>query len=129
MKQQGFTLIELMVVVAIISLLAGIGYPTYTKYITDSRRTDAISLLLSAMQKEQQLYTQELEFTTNLRRLGYNSDTPLTEGGHYQLAASRCTPAPCVKLTAIPKGIQYERDNGQALTLDSLGRRTGNWNN
>lgn len=45
-NQSGFNLIELMIVVVIISLLAAISYPSYTRYVVESRRTDAQAALL-----------------------------------------------------------------------------------
>ena len=125
MRIKGFTLIELMIVVAIVGILAGVGYPSYTQYITDSRRTEAMTLLLSAMQREERFFTKELEYTTSMRSLGYSSSKVTTDGGHYQVSASLCTPVPCVKLEATPLGVQSTRDNGRTLSLDSLGRRTG----
>ena len=44
-RSRGFTLIELMIVVAIIAILAAIAYPTYTNYITKTRRNAATACL------------------------------------------------------------------------------------
>jgi type IV pilus assembly protein PilE len=54
--QQGFTLIELMVVVAIVGILAAIAYPSYSSYVARGRRADAQKALLEALQYMQRYY-------------------------------------------------------------------------
>ncbi|MBA4501292.1 type IV pilin protein [Marinobacterium sp. 3-1745] len=49
-KMQGFTLIELMIVVAIIGIIAAIAYPSYSEYVKESRRSEARSNLLELAQ-------------------------------------------------------------------------------
>jgi type IV pilus assembly protein PilE len=54
---RGFTLIELMIVVAIIALLSAIAFPAYTSYIAKSRRADARGQLLQVAQFMQRFYS------------------------------------------------------------------------
>ena len=53
-KQRGFTLIELMIVVAIVAILASIALPAYNSSVTKSRRADARVMLLRAVQQQEQ---------------------------------------------------------------------------
>jgi type IV pilus assembly protein PilE len=57
-RQSGFTLIELMVTVAIVAILAGIAIPSYTSYITRSKLLEATSNLLG-MRTKMELYFQD----------------------------------------------------------------------
>ncbi len=52
MKQKGFTLIELMVVVAIIGILTAIAYPNFTEYLRKAKRSDGVSALLGLQQAQ-----------------------------------------------------------------------------
>lgn len=57
-RSDGFTLLEVMIVVAIIGLLAAIAYPAYTGQIAKGRRAECRSGLMQAMQQQERYYTQ-----------------------------------------------------------------------
>lgn len=57
-KSQGFSLIELMIVVVIVGILASIAYPSYLNQVTQSRRTDAQAVLMEAAQFMERFYTE-----------------------------------------------------------------------
>ena len=62
---RGFTLIELMIAVAVVGILAAIAYPSYQEQILKSRRADAKSVLLQAAQWMERYYTENNRYDQN----------------------------------------------------------------
>ena len=61
-KQKGMTLIEIMIVVAIVGILASIAYPSYQNYVLRSHRSAATSCLLELAQFMERNYTQNMRY-------------------------------------------------------------------
>jgi type IV pilus assembly protein PilE len=93
-SQRGFTLVELMITVVIVSILASIAIPSYTSYIQKSRRTDAKSALLNIASLEERYFSTNNTYTNLPVNLGYPATTPLpplpfTVGsGYYQVTVA-----------------------------------------
>ncbi len=123
-KSRGFTLIELMIVMVIVAILAGIAYPSYQSQVTKTRRSDGQAMLMNVMQAQERGYTTSNTYTADLTDLGYATaeDVP-SEEGFYEVTAAACGGGitECVVLTAVPQGGQADDGN---LTLDSLGQKT-----
>jgi len=64
-KVSGFTLIELMIVVAIIAILASIAYPSYVEYVNRGKRSEAQAALLEAQQFMERFYAANSRYTTD----------------------------------------------------------------
>lgn len=134
-RMLGFTLVELMIVVAIVAILSAIAYPSYVTYITKSRRVAAEGCL------SQYSNYMERYYTTNL---GYNQDTsvpavpnvlPLTfdcaqssqTGSSYSYSFQGTTTATTYTVQAVPLPTQAARDKTcGTVTLNQAGFRTAN---
>ena len=75
MKHAGFTLVELMVVVAIIGILAAIAIPNYQRYQARSRQSEAKVALSSVYTAEQGFFAENSTFTLCLKRIGVGGDS------------------------------------------------------
>lgn len=113
----GFTLIELMITVAIVAIIASIAYPSYQNSTNKARRADGQAALLDIMNAQERYFTENNTYSTTLSDVGR---TGATEKGHYVVTAAACGSGitSCVILTATAQGVQTTDGN---LTYNSLG--------
>lgn len=69
---RGFTLIELMIVVAIVGILAGIAYPSYVDHVRKGNRAKAQAFLMDVAQRQQSYLLIHRQYAADLQQLGYD---------------------------------------------------------
>jgi type IV pilus assembly protein PilE len=149
MRTGGFTLIELMIVVVIIGILAGIAYPSYQKYMKQTRRSDAQIALTRVAALQEKYYSDCSHFASKLegtaRSCGTASDysdavlamngnastTILSDNRDYVItlvapttSSGGCPINTCFKLQATPATTANVDGNGNKGT----GRQVGDGN-
>jgi type IV pilus assembly protein PilE len=136
MRSRGFTLVELMVVVAIVGVLAAIAYPSYRDSVDKSRRAEARAQLMDAAQFMQRFYSQNDRYDQT------NAATPVAAALPAALAVSPRSAASGTQnydigfatnsltvagfvLQAVPRtGSPMANDKCGTLQINQVGRRT-----
>lgn len=123
LRSSGFTLIELMIVVAIVGILAAIAYPSYMDHMRKGRRASAQSYLATLAQQEQQYLIDSRSYTASAAALGYTS-TPSDVAPYYTIAIAPADgPPPTFTITATPIGTQAV-DTCGTLSINNAGTKT-----
>jgi len=126
-KSNGFTMIEVLIVVVIVGIIASVAIPSYMSNVQSTKRTDGRVALMDIMQAQERHFAENLTYSADLTDLGYGTSTSVSShGGHYAITATAgcvaggnaLTIANCVLLTATG-----DASTDGDITLDSLGNK------
>lgn len=113
----GFTLIELMIGVAVVAVLTAIAYPSYAKQVAKGRRAEAKAALLAVAQKMERFYTERATYVgAALGSGGIYAAT--SEKGYYNLSITAQT-STGFTIKAAPTGVQASDSCGSFLYNDA----------
>lgn len=127
LKQKGFTLIELMIVIAIVAILAAIAGPAYKEQVNKGKRADGKGYLLKVAAQQERFYTEKISYSDDL--VNDLKMTAASSEGNYTVAIEEvpdgCAPDGDTKclgfdLTATPT---FGDEKCPQLTYSHLGEK------
>ena len=132
MKNNGFTLIEMMIVVVIIGILSAIAYPSYQRYVLRSGCVAATAAMLSAASDLERYRARTSAYTDSRADTDFRAQSPESGAVQFNIRFSTLSgdpappnPAPRIyTLEAVPV-VNFQPVG--TLTLNNLGQRSDNW--
>ena len=126
MNARGFTLIELMIVVAVVAILASIAIPAYQDQVRKGRRADAMAQLLTLAQAYERFYTSNNTYAGFWATVPANQRQSPTQGtAFYTLTTNETATTFVLTATPLAAGGQ-DADRCGALSINQAGLRTEN---
>jgi type IV pilus assembly protein PilE len=126
----GFTLVELMITVAILAIIVAVAVPAYTRQIQKSRRTDARNALLDLAGREERWLSVANSYSQNTTDLGYTGGWPVTTtNGYYNVKVTVPDPNavspnnPSFIITATAAGTQANDTACATFSVNQLGQQ------
>lgn len=114
----GFTLLELVITLAVLALLAGLAWPSYADSVRKGRRSDALRAAAQVQQAQERWLGNRLRYTDQLTDLGLVAASP---AGHYSLALSAASATGYVLTVTAATGRSQAADTGcTSLTVTVL---------
>jgi type IV pilus assembly protein PilE len=135
-KPHGVTLIEMVVVLAIIGILAAIAVPSYQRYVTRALQSDAQGCVTETLQRAERFYTRNNRYPEHVGSL-YGRDTKTMDCGDtpdftltLAAATAACPLSGCLEIVASPQSARVTGTGSFHLQYDSrqpAGRRETRW--
>lgn len=122
-KQRGFTLIELMITVAIVAILAAIAFPSYTRYVQRGYRSEGIAMLNDAVARMERYYAQNNTYATATTPAALGITNTSSPNSKYTLSIPATPTATTYTVQVAPQGTQTT-DTCGTMTIDQAGTKT-----
>jgi type IV pilus assembly protein PilE len=126
----GFTLIELMIVVAIVGILAAIAFSLYSAQVQKARRTDARTAVLDLAGREERFYSVANNYSQTPADVGYGGGFPQPVGsGYYNISVAVPDPTfvgagPSYVITASAIKQQIADSSCASFSINQLGKQS-----
>ena len=122
-KARGFTLIEVVITVAIVGILVAIAVPSYQNHLRKGRRAEAQAFITQIAQREQQYLLDARQYAVGSNALSdLNLTAPTTVSDHYKITVDAGATTPSFVITAAAKSTVQSPDGD--LTLTHTGAKT-----
>jgi len=123
-RARGFTLIEVMITVAIVAILAAVALPSYREHVRKSRRAEAQAYLMAVASRQQQFLLDTRGYAPDLTTVGLAA--PANVAAAYDVAVAAVVgPPPTFRLTATPKASTDQvQERCGTLAIDQSGAKT-----
>jgi len=131
-RKSGFTLIEVMIAVAIVAILSAIALPSYKSQMQKTRRSDAKVALTTAASLQERVYMRNNVYSSSVNDIGGSGGSLLSPAGYYSISVdvTGCVNSQpngsCYVLTAAPVagGVQANDTRCASFTLADTGAKT-----
>ena len=123
-RARGFTLIEVMITVAIVAILAGVALPSYREHVRKSRRAEAQAYLMAVASRQQQFMLDRRSYAPDVVTIGLMA--PANVAASYDVVVAAVVgPPPTFRLTATPKATTDQiKERCGTLGIDNTGAKT-----
>lgn len=132
--QKGFTLIELMIVLAVIAIIAAIAIPSYNSSVVKSKRAIGKGELLQVLSRQEQFFVNNKGYATTLTALGYAANPyfindqgdqlTAAAGSIYQISLAAGATTAAFTLQATPQNSQESDTQCGTLRISNTGLKT-----
>lgn len=119
----GFTLIELMITIAIIGILVAVALPSYQEYVVRTNRSAAQNFAMEVANMQERFYLDNRSYAADLATLGASLPSEISGAYAVSVTADNTANPPSYMISAAPKGTQASRDDCGTLTLNNKGEK------